>query len=643
MSKLKMHTPDFTNVARLAELFPNCVTETKDEKGAIRGSIDFDQLRQELSDKVVEGPRERYQLDWPGKRAALLVANAPVAKTLRPNRKASISFDLTKHLFVEGDNLDALKLLQETYLNKVKMIYIDPPYNTGNDFIYKDNFSVNSGEYLTQSGQVEDSGERLVANPESNGRFHSDWLSMMYPRLKLARNLLRPDGVLFVSIDDKELATLRLIGDEVFGNANYLATFVRKRRMSTGMRGDAVSPDHEYIAAFCRSRDAVKLYGAERDESDYPFSDNVGKYRSTDLTVGMTREMRPNQYYPIKNPRTGKEYMPPETRVWRFFPATMQKEIAAGNIIWPDDEPDRRMSRPRYKTRYLPDDEDASAIPVSTWIASPSEADANENSADEEVLHLSAGMNQEATKELRELMSEQVLEYPKPVSLLRALVTLATRDSDIVLDFFAGASSTAQAVLEQNSDDGGARRFIMVQLPELVEEDTPAARLGFKTISEISMERIRRAGKNLKEAAGLNGDKIDIGFRVLKVDTSNMKDVYYQADAVTQPTLAGLVDNVKEDRTDEDLLFQVLLDWGVDLTLPIKPENIIGKTVYFVDTDALAACFQLGIDEAFIKELAKRKPLRAVFRDTGYGSDATKINVEQIFKLLSPATEVKSI
>lgn len=650
MIKLKLHTPDLTkaNIDKLAELFPHCVVEAAGEKGALERRIDFDLLRQELSNRIVEGPVERYQLNWPGKREALLAANAPIAKTLRPCREESVDFDATRNLFIEGDNLDALKLLQETYLGKVKMIYIDPPYNTGNDFIYNDDFAESSEDYFRRSNQKDADGAALVANTEANGRFHSDWLSMMYPRLKLARNLLRDDGVIFISIDDYEVNNVKKLCDEIFGSENFICSFVRRRRMAAGMRDTAVSPDHKYVLAFSKNKDEVKLYGFARREEDFPFSDSKSTYRSTDLTVDMTKEMRPNQYYAICHPVHNTEYYPPDERVWRFEPKTMEQHIRDENIIWPDDNLGGRMTRPRFKTRYFPGEEKTN--PISSWIQTK-----GENAADGESNGLVAGLNQEGTKELREIFGTQLLEYPKPLSLLRGLLQIATRHDDIVLDFFAGSGTTGHAVFEVNESDKLSRHFILVQIPEATDKG------GFKTISEITKERIRRAGKKLREGNVL-AQNLDIGFRVLKVDSSNMLDVYYTPDKVEQGRLDLSIDNIKADRTPEDLLFHVLLDWGVDLTLPITREEWIinngqlttksennrqlsntNYKVYFADGNALAACFDPNITEELVKQIAARKPLRAVFRDAGFANDAVKVNVAQIFKLLSPTTEVKVI
>jgi len=614
MEKLKLHSPDFTqeNIAKLAELFPNCVTESKNKDGTVTRAIDFDQLRQELSTSIVDGPQERYQLNWPGKREALLTANAPIAKTLRPCREESVDFDTTQNLFIEGDNLDALKLLQETYLNKVKMIYIDPPYNTGNDFIYEDDFAEDSESYFERSNQKDEIGNRMVANTEANGRFHSDWLTMMYPRLKLAQKLLSDDGAIFISIGDDEVANIRKLCDEIFGEDNFIATFVWKRRVSSGLAEKLVSTDHEYLVAY--QKNGFTSLGLQKSFNNYsnPDNDPRGDWIADNLTVGMNKDLRPNQFYTLVDPNTGKSYPPNPNRVWAYIPSSMDRLISEGRIIFPTDTSRRPMLK-RFKGELK-----INVNPVSTWMTE-------------------VPLNTEATRELQDLFGQSPFGYPKPTSLLIHLLKTSTAKNDLVLDFFAGSGTSSHAVIALNAMDGGARRFIAIQLPELT------GREDYSSIAEITKERIRRAGQKIKAENALTAPDLDIGFRVLKIDSSNMKDVYYAPDAVKQGDLLAQVDNIREDRTAEDLLFQVLLDWGVDLALPITQETIAGKNVFFVDSNALAACFETGINEEFVKALAARHPLRAVFRDSGFGSDSVKINIEQIFKLISPITEVKSL
>ncbi len=657
MEKLNLHSPDFTqaNIEKLAELFPNCVTETRAADGALKKAIDFDLLKQELSTALVDGPQERYQLNWPGKREALLTANAPIAKTLRPCREESVDFDTTQNLYIEGDNLDALKLLQETYLGKVKMIYIDPPYNTGNDFIYEDDFAENTEAYFERSNQKDEVGNRLVANNESNGRFHSDWLSMMYPRLKLARNLLRDDGCVFISIDDNEQANLKRLCDEVFGEENIVGQLIWKRRASSAMAHNNVSTDHEYVICYQKGQ-LSGFSGYAKDFKNYsnPDGDIRGAWVLGDLTVGMTAAMRPNQAYDLIDPNTGDIYSVNQNRVWAFIPESMDKMIKEGRVFFPKDASKRPMQK-RFQSELK-----SNYNPLST------------------LLFDKVGLNTEATRIIQDVLGGNIFDYSKPVSLLKTLIPQVCNNSDLVLDFFSGSATTAHAVMQLNAEDGGNRKFIMVQLPEVCDPKSEAYKAGYKTIAEIGKERIRRAGNKIKAsvgaalAANIGADKniaakiepavaaeaaptptkiaptvtptaIDIGFRVLKIDSSNMKDVYYTPDNLQQGDLIDQIDNIREDRTAEDLLFQVLLDWGVDLTLPITQEIITGKTVLFVDDNALAACFDTDINEAFVKELAARHPIRVVFRDTCFASDSVKINIEQIFKLISPATEIKTL
>jgi adenine-specific DNA-methyltransferase len=610
MDKLKMHSPDLTaeKIRQIAELLPNCVTESRGEDGAVRQAIDFDQLRQELSNHIVEGPAERYRLDWPGKREAILTANAPIAKTLRPCREESVDFDTTKNLFIEGDNLDALKLLQETYLGKVKLIYIDPPYNTGNDFLYDDDFAENSAEYLTRSNQNDQDNNRLVSNTEANGRFHSDWLSFISSRLRVAKSLLAADGFLMISIDDHELSNLRKVCDEIFGEQAFLSQFVwRRRSMADSRNQDRASTDHEYV--ICYKMPEAQLKGRPIDTNKYsnPDDDPRGPWFSADLTGIANREERPNLHYDLINPETGDIYPPSPTRGWSCSQATMAQMIAEKRVLWPS----KKDGRPRNK-KFL-SDVTRNETGFSSWMES-------------------VGQTSEGTQVIQDLFGEKVFPFAKPLSLVRTLIEQATSGNhDIVMDFFAGSATTGHAVWEQNAIDQGTRRFILVQIPQ------PINRKDFSTIAQLSKERLRRSARS---ESLLIEDK---GFRVLKIDTSNMQDVYYTPDETQQGNLLNHVDNIKADRTPEDLLFQVLLDWGVDLASSIASETVEGKQVFFVDGNALAACFDFGLTDEFVKQIAERKPLRAVFRDASYSSDAAKINVEQIFKFYSPETEVRCL
>ncbi|QGN58088.1 site-specific DNA-methyltransferase [Nostocoides sp. HKS02] len=620
MDKLKMHSPDLTqrNIDAIADLFPAVVTETLDADGNPLRTIDFDALRQELTDHVVEGPRERYQLDWPGKRAAAFAANAPIAKTLRPVRDESVDFDTTRNLFIEGDNLDALKLLQESYLGKVKLIFIDPPYNTGHDFVYDDDFAESSADYLERSGQWSDVGERLVANAESNGRFHSDWLSMMYPRLKLARNLLAEDGAIFISIDDNEAANLRRLCDEVFGEQNFVANVVWRSKDNSNNDAKRFSLDHNHILVYARSAAWIPERISDQSKQGHfrnPDSDPRGPY--FDGNPLNSPNYRENLVYTLTSPQ-GIAIAPPKNG-WRWSREAMQEKIASGEIRFtPDGTGIRRRT-------YLAD---MKGLPPSTlWI------DLDRT-----------GHNRQAKYELLKLMPEDVFDTPKPVRLIRFILELAAADRDsVVLDFFAGSASTADAVMQQNAADGGSRRYIMVQLPEPCAPDSEAAKAGFASIADIAKERLRRSGAQIAAGLGLEAAGFDRGFRVLRVDTTNMAPVLHAPDQTAQPALADLANSVKPDRTPQDLVFQVLLDWALDMSEPVVTEEVYEREILSVADGALVACFADDITSAVVKEIASRHPLRAVFLDAGFASDAARINAEQIFREVSPETEVRAI
>ena len=664
MNKLKMHSPDLTqaNIDKLAKLFPNCLTEMRGADGEVKRGIDFDQLRQELSPSIVEGPQERYQLNWPGKREALLTANAPIAKTLRPCREESVDFDTTKNLFIEGDNLDALKLLQETYLNKVKMIYIDPPYNTGKDFVYEDDFSEDSTSYFQRSQQTDLVGNRMVSNTEANGRFHSDWLSMMYPRLRLARNLLSEDGVIFISIDDNEVENLKKICDETFGEDNFLAQFCWRSDGNFDNQAK-IKICHEYVLLYARSAESFPpppVVDPSTDQNSKLFRPEI---RNTVIKNGP------------KNPVS-------QITLPAGFPASFETgSIAARTTPWPRYLSEAIVIESRLSNTVVVESGWSSKELVQQFIANGCqpitdskdqattfvltqtgaiEAVKQRHTYQSHVISTLTGFGgtQKATAQLVEL-GANFDGYPKPTDLLRYFVQMNLGNDTLVLDFFAGSGSMAQAVMEQNSRDGGIRRFILVQLPDQLDPANEKQKSAAdycdglnlpRTTAELTKERIRRAGVKVKqESVGKpSAANLDIGFRVLKIDSSNMKEVFYTPDAVSQDLLSDQVNNIREDRTAEDLLFQVLLDWGVDLALPITQETIAGKAVYFVDANvhgspALAACFEEGISEDFVKLLAQRAPLRVVFRDAGFATDSVKINVEQIFKLMSPSTEVKTL
>ena len=625
MEHLKMHTPDLAdeNFAKLAALFPNAVTETKDENGNVVRAIDADVLRQEISATVVEGSQERYQFTWPDKKKSVVLANQPIAKTLRLDREKSVGRDGTsgsidtENIYIEGDNLDALKLLQETYLGKVKMIYIDPPYNTGNDFIYEDDFSQDTDEYLGNSGQFDEEGNRLVQNTESNGRFHTDWLNMLYPRLRLAKDLLSDDGVIFISIDDNEYSHLKDICDEIFGNQSYLATFVWKRRASSQMDKSKCSADHEYILAY-KGKCFDALRGIDKDFKGYsnPDNDPRGPWTTGDLTVGMTGDMRPNQYYDLVDPKTGKIYKPNYNRVWSYIPESMNQLIAENRIVFPEDTSKRPMKK-RFASEL-----DSRTNPESTWLDK-------------------VGMNTEGTKQMYELFGKAFFSYTKPVSLIKELVLQVVNKDDIVFDFFSGSATTAHAVMQLNAEDGGHRKFIMVQLPEQTDAKSEAYKAGYKTICEIGEERIRRAGKKIKEESPLTTTDLDIGFRVFKVDSSNMEDVYYRPADYNQGQMELFADNIKPDRTPEDLLFQVMLDLGILLSSDIQETEIADKKVFSVADGYLIACFDAEVTEETVKAIAQKQPVYAVFRDSSMASDSVATNFEQIFETYSPRTQRK--
>ncbi|MDX1821104.1 MAG: site-specific DNA-methyltransferase [Paracoccaceae bacterium] len=623
IEKLKMHSPDLTqrNIAWIAEKFPGCVTE---------GKVDFDLLRQELSDSIVEGPQERYHLDWPGKRQALITANAPIAKTLRPVRAESVDFDTTRNLFIEGDNLEALKLLQETYLGKVKMIYIDPPYNTGNDFVYEDDFAESTAEFLEKSNQVDEAGNRLVANTQSNGRFHSDWLSMMYSRVRLAKSFLSDDGLFFVSIDQNEVHNLRKLCDEIFGEPNFATCVSRPTGTPTGGGNNKFVNELDYILVYSVNS-SVKISGLEmleNDEKIYNQQDERGRYLTRPLrrTGGEDRrEDRPSMYYPLTAP-DGSIIFPIapagyESR-WRCGYDKYIELARTGFIEWKQSTRDGKDLWQVFQKFYL---EGRSKQPSNLWA--------------------NLEGNKKATREISDLFEgKKVFDHPKPTDVIKRILSISGLETgDVVMDFFAGSGTTMHGSFRWEAETGVCLKKITIQIPEAVARDHVGYSEGYFSIAEISKERIRRAGRKILEGECHPDWNRDVGFRVLKIDSSNMADVYYTPDATTQADLLTRVDNIKEGRSAEDLLFQVLLDWGVDLTLPITRETVQGKTVFSVAGTALIACFDTGVDAALVKELAARHPLRVVFRDTGFADDATKINVKQIFRSLSPDTEMKAI
>lgn len=624
MDELKMHTPNRAdeNFKKLAALFPNAVTETINENGEVVRAIDKDILMQEISCTVVDGNEERYQFTWPDKKKSVLLANAPISKTLRPCREESVGKDGTpggfdsENLYIEGDNLEVLKLLQETYLGKVKMIYIDPPYNTGNDFVYEDDFAQNTQEYMENSGQFDEEGNRLVVNTESNGRFHTDWLNLIYPRLRLAKNLLDENGIIFISIDDHEQHNMRKICDEVFGSENFVGQFIWQRRTSPDMR-KLVSTAHDYIVAYAKNTDNLtttinKVRLTEKDAQNYsnPDNDPRGPWASSDFTA---QGYRPNQMYEIVTPG-GARYTPPKGRCWKNVESEFLKQVEEGRMWFGKDG----MGIPRRKT-YLSEREGKN---VWTWWPNSE-----------------VGHSQEATQEVKSLFDGHAyFDYPKPIRLLMKLVQIGSHEDSIVLDFFSGSATTAHAVMKLNAEDGGNRKFIMVQIPEETDEKGEAYKAGYKNICEIGKERIRRAGKKIKEDSPLTTQDLDIGFRVLKCDTSNMKDVYYSSADYEADLFDFMTDNIKEDRTPEDLLFQVMLDLGIELSSKIEETVIADKKVFDVADGFLIACFDADVNDETIKAIAQKQPYYFVMRDSSLANDSVAANFEQIFAAYSPDT-----
>lgn len=619
------------NIEKIAALFPNATTETIDDKGNIKKAINFPLLKQLLSDDIVDGD-ECYEFTWVGKKQSIIDGSRPIRKTLRPCPEESKNWDKTENLYIEGDNLEVLKLLQGCYLNAVKMIYIDPPYNTGNDFVYRDNFAASKDDYEAEKGLYDEEENRLFKNTETNGRFHSDWCSMMYPRLQLARNLLTDDGVIFISIDDNETDNLRKICNEVFGEENFLGAFVWHRRQNADSRNFSnLSPDHEYLVCFARSS-LAKLKGKSIDSSKYknPDNDARGPWASIDLSGLATKDQRPNLHYDIVDPDTGIAYPPNPNRGWSKSKAVVDQMILEGRMLFPKTE----TGRPREKKFLSSLNSDVTGF--STWLNS-------EN----------VGFTTNGTRELSELFGGKYFDFPKPISLLKTILLQGISKDGIVLDFFSGSATTAHAVMQLNAEDSGNRKFIMVQVPETSDEKSEAYKAGYKNICDIGKERIRRAGKKIEEELKAQASKgglfkeevkqIDTGFRVLKLDSTNMKDVYYSAGEYTQQMLLDLESNIKEDRNEMDLLYGVLLDWGVPLSLPHTIENIGGVNVHFVNDTDLVACFADDINETAIREIAKTKPLRVVFRDSSFAGSPDKINVTEIFKSISGSTTIKVI
>lgn len=684
MDKLRMQTANKAdeNFRKLAAMFPNAVTETINENGEVVRAIDKDVLMQEIACTVVDGNEERYQFTWPDKKKSVLLANAPINKTLRPCREESVDFDTTENLYIEGDNLEVLKLLQETYLGKIKMIYIDPPYNTGSDFVYEDDFAQSTDEYLANSGQYDEDGNRMVQNTESNGRFHTDWLNMLYPRLKLAKDLLTDDGVIFISIDDNEVENLLKCCGEVFGDCNFVAQIPWRKRTAKSDVPFGVSQDYEYIICFAKSSNfSASVEGKERKYYETP--DFAGRpWRVHDLTKQTTASERPNSYFTIVNPKTGEQYPANPNRTWAITEDTFRTYYAENRIVFPGDYDFLSIQKPVL--RYWKEDDMKKAGDKFGKVAVSTKLPDN------------IGMSQDGTKEITSLLGTKVFSFPKPSALIKYLISTSTEKNDLVLDFFSGSATTAHAVMQLNAEDGGHRKFIMVQLPEATDEKSEAYKAGYKNICEIGKERIRRAGeqiksgieeygyslrklktegkpyklamrrdddenvdpgcisnpeivtgvqtdlydtpKNLEQIQKEMAESLDIGFRVLKCDTSNMKEVYYNPAEYEASLFSHLEDNIKEDRTPEDLLFQVMLDLGVLLSSKIEETTIAGKKVFNVEDNYLIACFDSHVTDETITAIAKQKPYYFVMRDSSMANDSVATNFDQIFATYSPDT-----
>ena len=656
MDKLKMQTANKAdeNYRKLAELFPNAVTETIDENGEVVRAIDKDVLMQEIAVKVVDGREERYQFTWPDKKKSVLLANAPISKTLRPCREESVDFDNTENLYIEGDNLEVLKLLQEPYLGKIKMIYIDPPYNTGNDFVYEDDFAQSTDEYLANSGQFDEDGNRMVQNTESNGRFHTDWLNMIYPRLRLAKDLLTEDGVIFISIDDNEQENLKKCCDEVFGAQNFVSQLTWEKKKKGSFLSNAITNIKEYVFVYCKSM--LKFEGLigeiNSDVETYPCVNASNKRELRTIPAGIESKYKEKNYFMpkgseisdttmsivlhsdlvIKNGILSQELIVEGN--WRYSQPAMKEYAEKKELYLTRDLYLRRIvTEARYKT-------------LKDLLPRIGEDQSSTHKQKIDLNNLFAtgwGSNEDADEELRLIFGiQKLMDYPKPVRLIQKLLASYRNTHDCyVLDFFSGSATTAHAVMQLNAEDGGHRKFIMVQLPEETDEKSEAYKAGYKNICEIGKERIRRAGKKIKEDIPLTTQELDIGFRVLKCDTSNMKDVYYNPDDYEIGMFDQLTDNIKEDRTPEDLLFQVMLDLGVLLSSKIEETTIAGKKVFNVEGNYLIACFDDNVTDEVITAIAKQEPYYFVMRDSSMASDSVAANFEQIFATYSPTTERK--
>ena len=650
MDKLRMQSTNGVqeNIEKIQSFFPDCVTETIDERtGELVRKVDFEKLQQNLSDVIISGREERYQFTWPDKKKAILLANSPVNAALRPCREESVDFDNTQNLYIEGDNLDVLKCLKETYLHKVKMIYIDPPYNTGNDFVYEDDFAESSAEYLANSGQFDEQGNRLVTNTESNGRFHTDWLNMIYPRLKVARDLLTDDGVIFISIDDNEIENLRKVCDEIFGESNFVTYLTIVNNPKGRNDSKHFANCGEYALVYCKNNYETKgLPLTDEQKAAFDKIDSEGnRYQLRDLRKrgnADSREDRPNMYFPVYyNQETGRISLDADNDSIAIYP--IKGDGSDGRWRWGKDRVMQNLSIlcPKkvkggekwgieYKVYLNPslnpaddsDEDEKRSKPKTVWADSDISSDI-------------------ARRTLKKLFEKNIFDFPKSIELIKRFCQIGTKEDSIILDFFSGSATTAHAVMQLNAEDGGNRKFIMVQLPELTDEKSEAYKAGYKTICEIGKERIRRAGKKIKADSPLTTQDLDTGFRVLKLDSSNMEDIYYTPKDINQANLFSLVDNVKSDRTAEDLLFQVMLELGATLDCKIATKVVADKTIYNVADGYLVACFDKDVTDEVVTTIAKMHPLYAVLRDTSMANDSTATNFEQIFKSYSPQTTTK--
>lgn len=642
MDKFTFKTADGVdvNLEKLSQAFPEVITETMGEDGKIKRVADFEKLKMLLGDSAAERPQEFYEFTWPGKNEAIFEAAKATTKTLRPCPEESKNWDTTQNLYIEGDNLEVLKLLQESYLGKVKMIYIDPPYNTGNDFVYRDNFHKSTEESKEDEiERDEETNDNLFQNTESNGRFHSDWCSMIYPRLKLARDFLSDDGVIFISIDDNEVHNLRKICDEIFGESNFVELFINRSNPRGNQAKKYTASEHEYILSFAKNIKYIQPLGFIKDISEFNKNDELGSYAETGLRkrgAGARREDAPNEYFPIYYDTFTKEISiyPIEGGVvilpklsdgsdgrWRWSKAKVEKEkkLLSVREVRRNDSFEYDIFVKQYHT-------------------------GNEIKKAKSIFYEKEVNNENATEELKKLFPKGIFDYPKPTYTINKLGKMILNETDIILDFFSGSATTAHACMQLNAEDGGNRKFIMVQLPEVCAPDSEAAKAGYKNICEIGKERIRRAGEKIKAEHATTAPNLDIGFRVLKIDESIMKDVFYSPNETSQDLLSTLESNIKEDRTDLDLLFACLVDWGVELSMPLRTESIDGVEIHTMsdgDTPALIACFAQNIPETVVRKIAALHPLRAVFRDSSFADSPAKINLTEIFKTYSPETEIK--